>query len=55
MMDSRFLSLMAALLIAAPNVALAGVGPIAVPEPSSLILLAAGLGGAAILKFRKRK
>jgi hypothetical protein len=54
MMGSRFLSLMAALLIAAPNAALAAQ-PIAVPEPSSLMLLAVGLGGAAIIKFRKRK
>jgi hypothetical protein len=54
MIDTRFLSLMAALLIAAPNVAFAGQ-PIPVPEPSSLMLLAVGLGGAAIVKFRKRK
>jgi hypothetical protein len=45
---------MAALLIAAPNAAFAGPS-IAVPEPSSLALLVAGLGGAAVIKFRKRK
>jgi PEP-CTERM motif-containing protein len=54
MMGSRFLSVMAALLIAAPSSAFAGPS-ISVPEPSSLALLAAGLGGAAIIKFRKRK
>ena len=54
MMDSSFLLWMAALLIAAPTAAFAGE-PIVVPEPSSLILLAVGLGGAALVKFRKRK
>ena len=54
MTGTRLLSLMAALLTAVPSAAFAG-GPVAVPEPSSVILLAAGLGGAAILKFRKRK
>ena len=33
--------------------ALAGVTP--VPEPSSMALLAVGLGGAAWVKFRRRK
>lgn len=54
MIDTRFLSFMATLLIALPGAAFAGE-PVAVPEPSSLILLAAGVGGAAIVKFRKRK
>lgn len=54
MKDPRFLSLVAALLIAAPTHAFAGPS-IAVPEPSSLALLAAGLGSAAIIKFKKRK
>jgi PEP-CTERM motif len=29
--------------------------PISVPEPSTLAVLAAGLGVAAVFKFRKRK
>jgi hypothetical protein len=29
--------------------------PVAVPEPGSLALLVAGLGGAAWVKFRRRK
>lgn len=41
---------MAALLSAAP-----GAAPVSVPEPSTLALLGAGLGGAAIIKFKKRK
>jgi hypothetical protein len=53
MIGSRFLSLVA-VLIAAPNIAFAGE-PTAVPEPSTLALLAAGLAGAAVIKFRKRK
>lgn len=55
MIGSRFLPLIAALLVAAPGAAFAGVNPVPVPEPSSLLLLAAGVGGAAIIKFRKRK
>jgi PEP-CTERM motif len=34
--------------------ALAG-GPIAIPEPATLALLAAGIGGLAIAKFGRRK
>jgi hypothetical protein len=33
----------------------ASAGNVPVPEPTSLALLAAGLGGAAIVKFRRRK
>jgi hypothetical protein len=29
--------------------------PAQIPEPTSLALLAAGLGGAALIKFRRRK
>jgi len=29
--------------------------PVAVPEPSSIALLLAGLGGLAALKFRKKR
>ena len=54
MIGSRFLPLIAALLVAAPGAAFAGTF-VPVPEPSSLLLLAAGVGGAAIIKFRKRK
>ena len=54
MIGSRCPSLMAALLIAAPTAAFAGPS-VTVPEPSSLALLAAGLAGAAVVKFRKRK
>jgi hypothetical protein len=35
------------------GVALAGTAP--VPEPSSLALMAAGIAGAALFKFRRRK
>ncbi len=34
----------------------AWAGPsVSVPEPSSLALLAVGLGGAVLIKFRRRK
>jgi hypothetical protein len=36
------------------NLPVCGV-PIAVPEPSSLVLLASGIAGVAWLKFRRRK
>jgi PEP-CTERM motif-containing protein len=54
MTGSRFLPLIAVLLLAAPSAAFAG-DFVPVPEPSSLLLLAAGVGGAALVKFRKRK
>ena len=41
-------------LLAVP--ALAGApAPVPTPEPASMALLAAGIGGAAWAKFRKRK
>jgi len=39
-------------LATSPGVAWAGVP---VPEPSSLALMAVGVAGAALLKFRRRK
>jgi hypothetical protein len=43
------------ILIGAVSDAYAGVPPIPVPEPSTLAVLAAGIGAAAILKFWKAK
>ena len=54
MFDLKYGSLMAALLVVAPSVAFA-TPPIQVPEPSSMALLAVGVAGAALGKFRKRK
>jgi branched-subunit amino acid ABC-type transport system permease component len=45
-------------LVALSGVAWAGIGPpppSVGPEPTSLALLAAGLGGLAWVKFRRRK
>ena len=53
MLDVKSLSLMTVLLVAAPTLAFAS--PLPVPEPSSLAILAAGVTGAALVKFRKRK
>ena len=45
--------LMAAWVLAtSPGVARAGIS---VPEPSSLALMAVGVAGAALFKFRRRK
>lgn len=50
-------SLLGSILVAAVSIdaAWAGAVPIAVPEPSSLALIAIGVGGVAWLKFRNRK
>lgn len=53
MTDLKSCSIMTVLLMLAPSAAFAT--PIAVPEPSSLAVLAAGVIGATIVKFRKRK
>ena len=42
-------------LVALSGVAWAGVPVITVPEPTSLAVLAAGIGGLAWVKFRRRK
>lgn len=53
MIDTKYLSLMTALLVVAPTAAFANY--VSVPEPSSMALLAVGVAGAAFAKFRKRK
>jgi len=53
--DLWTLPLAAWVLAGSAGVAAAGVSNLAVPEPTSLALLAAGLGGAAIIKLRRRK
>jgi PEP-CTERM motif-containing protein len=55
MIDWKSASLMTTLLMAAPSAAFAGPTAVPVPEPSSLAILAAGMVGAALVKFRKRK
>ena len=42
-------------LISISGNAFAGATPIAVPEPATLSLLAIGFGGAAAVKYFKRK
>ena len=42
------------LAVLTANQAWAG-GPITVPEPATLALLAFGIGGVALVKFRRRK
>jgi len=47
--------MLAALAVLTANQAWAGEpGPV-VPEPATLALLAVGLGGVAVAKFRRRK
>ncbi|HXQ52901.1 MAG TPA: PEP-CTERM sorting domain-containing protein [Stellaceae bacterium] len=54
--EHRFVLLSAALLLAlSAGTAWAGVIAVAVPEPSSLALLATAIGGLAWKKFRGRK
>ena len=51
-----FLALTAlTILIGATGDAFAGAVPISLPEPSTLAVLAAGLGAAAIVKFWRSK
>ena len=40
---------------AANNAIAAGIAPLSLPEPSSLAVLAAGVGAVAIVKFWKSK
>lgn len=55
-MASTFLAVALGLIAAMhSSVALAGPAVIQIPEPSSLGLMAAGVGVAAWLKFRGRK
>ena len=53
----RFIGLMgaAAALTLSAMPAFAGTVVVATPEPASMTLLAAGIGGVAWAKFRKRK
>lgn len=55
MIDLKSGSIAAVLLMVAPSAAFAAPTVIQVPEPSSLAILAAGVVGAALVKFRKRK
>lgn len=56
-MMSRLMIVLATIVcLWAVDIQSAWAGPgVSVPEPSSLALLAVGLGGAALLKFRRRK
>ena len=52
----RLLSLAVVLVALAPSQAWASIrGPISVPEPTSLSLLAVGLGGLAVFRFARRR
>jgi hypothetical protein len=45
---------LAALLVALPGFAQAGINPIVVPEPTTLGLIAAGIAGLAIARRRRK-
>ena len=50
----RILALASVIALLTASQAWAGV-PVPVPEPASLALLALGVGGVALVKFRRRK
>ena len=52
--DQQWMDLAAVLVTLAPSQAWAGI-PVKVPEPTSLSLLAAGLGGLALFRFVRRR
>ena len=50
----RILTL-AALAVLTASQAWAGVTPVPVPEPAALTLLALGIGGVALVRFRRQR
>ena len=54
-MNPKHVALLSALVLVAMS-GVAWAAPIAIgPEPTTLALLATGIGGAALVKFRRRK
>ena len=51
----KLLTLAAVLVTLAPSQAWAGFKIVTVPEPTSLSLLAVGLGGLAVFRFCRRR